>query len=208
MDTKEQIFSLMAAAEQQQQAVEGAIQSLENERLALAKERAALSQAAASLTATAAAALPAIQKAAGDAVGVSVRQSMAGFSGTAAKSLGEASEPFFARLTGVIKAASDAESSIKRAGQWFAWKWVALAAGGLAGVCLVGFVLVGWQIHQVDTLKAEIVQLTANADEWKKRAGKAELSTCGEQKRTCVRVDKSAGNFGTDNKQYMVVNGY
>lgn len=208
MDTKEQIFSLMAAAEQQQQAVEGAIQSLENERQALAKERVALSQAAASLTATAAAALPAIQKAAGDAVGASVRQSLAGFSETAAKKLGEASEPLLSRLKGVIKAASDAESSIKRAGQWFAWKWVALAAGGVSGVCLVGFVMVGWQMHQVDTLKAEIVQLSANAEEWKKRAGKAELSTCGDQKRTCVRVDKSAGFFGPEGKSYMVVSGY
>ena len=96
MDAQQQIFSLMAAAEDQQKAIGAALEALAAERAALAKERAAVAQAAASVAGVAndvrkvaAEALPSIQKAAGEAVGVSVRQSLAGVSETATAALEE-----------------------------------------------------------------------------------------------------------------------
>ena len=64
MDAQQQIFSLMAAAEDQQKAVKTLLDALAAERAALAKERAAVAQAAASV-----AGIPGeVRKAAADAI--------------------------------------------------------------------------------------------------------------------------------------------
>lgn len=220
MDAQQQLFGLMAVAEEHQKAVKAAIDGLTAERAALAKERAAVAQAAASVAGVAgdvkraaADAIPAMQKAAGEAVGASVRQSLAGASDAAAKALGEAAKPVIGSLSGVVQAASDAEGSMRNAGAWFAWKWVAVAAGGLVGVCLVAYVALAWQLHQVSSLRdekaallGEVAQLQANADDWAKRGGRAKLEKCGDAGRLCVRIDKTTG-YGKDS-DYFVLRGY
>lgn len=220
MEAQQRLFGLMAVAEEHQKAVKTAIDGLAAERAALAKERAAVAQAAASMAGVAgdvkraaADAIPAMQRAAGEAVGASVRQSLAGASDAAAKALGEAAKPVIGSLSGVVRAAHDAEGSMRSAGAWFAWKWVALAAGGLVGVCLVAYASLAWQLHQVSSLKdekaallGEVAQLQANADDWAKRGGRAKLEKCGDAGRLCVRVDKAKG-YGTDG-DYLILRGY
>jgi hypothetical protein len=205
MDSQQQLFGLMAVAEEHQKAVKAAIDGLTAERAALAKERAALTQAAASVAGVAgdvrkaaAEAVPAMQKAAGEAVGASVRQSLAGASEAAAKALGEAAKPVINSLSGVVQAASDAEGSLKNAGQWFAWKWVAVAGGGLVGVCLVAYVALAWQLQQVKSLseeKAELVadvaQLQANVSALAKKGGRIVMTTCGG--RLCIEASSNQG---------------
>ena len=133
MDAQQQLFGLMAVAEEHQKAVKTAIDGLSAERAALAQERAAVAQAAASVAGVAgevrkaaADAVSAMQRAAGEAAGASVRQSLAGASEAAVKALGEAAKPVIGSLSGVVQAASDAEGSMRNAGAWFAWKWVAV----------------------------------------------------------------------------------
>ena len=220
MDAQQQLFGLMAVAEEHQKAVKAAIDGLTAERAALAKERAAVAQAAASVAGiagevrkAAADAVPAMQKAAGEAVGASVRQSLAGASDAAAKALGEAAKPVIGSLSGVVQAAHEAEGSMRNAGAWFAWKWVAVAAGGLVGVCLVAYAALAWQLHQVSSLReekaallGEVAQLQANADDWAKRGGRAKLEKCGDAGRLCVRIDKTT-SYGKDS-DYFVLRGY
>ena len=220
MDAQQQLFGLMAVAEEHQKAVKAAIDGLTAERAALAKERAAVAQAAASVAGVAgdvkraaADAIPAMQRAAGEAVGASVRQSLAGASDAAAKALGEAAKPVIGSLSGVVKAAHEAEGSMRNAGAWFAWKWVAVAAGGLVGVCLVAYASLAWQLHQVSSLQdekaallVEVAQLQTNADDWAKRGGRAKLEKCGDANRLCVRIDKTTG-YGKDS-DYFVLRGY
>ena len=165
-----------------------------------------MSQAAASITAAAAAALPAIQKAAGLAVGDAVKASLDGASSVASKALSEAAKPVINSLAGVVLAANDAEGKLKNAGNWFAWKWVAVAAGGLAGVCVVAYTSLAWQLHKVEQLTAEVAALKVSADDLAKRGGRAEISSCGDNKRLCVRVDKREA-FGKDG-DFLILNGY
>lgn len=214
MEAQQQLFGLMAVAEEHQKAVKAAIDGLIAERAALAKERAAVAQAAASVAGVAgevrkaaADSIPAMQKAAGEAVGASVRQSLVGASDAAAKALGEAAKPVIGSLSGVVQAASDAEGSMRNAGAWFAWKWVAVAAGGLGGVCLAVYLALAWQLHQVRNLREEKAELEANVADLAKRGGRAKLEKCGDQGRLCVRIDKSAGGFGKDS-EYAVIKGY
>lgn len=220
MDAQQQLFTLMALAEEQQKAVQAAIEGLANERAALAKERAAVARAAASVAGVAdevrkaaADAVPALKRAAGEAVDASVRQSLAGAADAAVQALGEAAKPVIGRLSSVVKTAGEAEDSMRRAGAWFAWKWVAVAGGGAVGVCLLAYASLAWQLHQVGSLREEkaelqeeVAQLQANANEWAKQGGRAKLERCGEASRMCVRVNKTV-SYGKDN-DYFVLKGY
>jgi len=209
MDAQQQLFGLMAVAEEHQKAVKAAIDGLTAERVALAKERAAVAQAAASVAGVAgevrkaaAEVVPAIQKAAGEAVGASVRQSLAGASEAAAKALGEASRPIVGQLSGVVKAASEAEGKLARAVAAFGWRWAMLAAGAAAGaivaVLLVAWLAVWWERYQVEqfakqktTLQGDVAQLQANVSALEKRGGRFVIATCGG--RLCIEASRNQG---------------
>ena len=208
----EQLYGLLAAADKQQNAVEAAIEGLSAERAAIARERAALSQAVISVAGlagdvkrAAAEAVPAMQKAVGEAVAASLTQSLAGASAMAARAIGEAAKPVINSLSGVVQAASDAEGSIRNAGQWFAWKWVVVACGGLVGVCLVAYASLEWQLHQVENLSeqkasltADVAQLQANVEALKKKGGRIVIDTCGG--RLCIQASNNQGK-GTEDWQ-------
>lgn len=209
MDAQQQLFGLMAVAEEHQKAVKAALDGLTAERAALAKERAAVAQAAASVAGVAgevrkaaAEAVPAIQKAAGEAVGAAVRQSLAGASEAAAKALGEASGPIVGQLAGVVKAAGEAEGKLSAAVAAFGWRWAMLAggaaAGGIVAVLLAAWLAVWWQRHQVEQLAeqkaallGEVAQLQANVAALEKRGGRIVLSTCGG--RLCIEASSNQG---------------
>ena len=163
MDAQQQLFGLMAVAEEHQKAVKDAIDGLASERAALAKERAALAQAAAKVAGVAddvkqaaAEAVPALRTAVGEAVDASVERSLAGASDTAAKALGEACKPIVDSLSGMARAAGEAEGKLSGAVASFGWKWATVAggaaAGGIAAVLLAGWISVWWERHQVEQL--------------------------------------------------------
>ena len=109
-------------------------------------------------------------------------------------------KPVIGRLSGVVQAASDAEGSLRSAGQWFAWKWVAVAAGGLAGVCLVAYVALAWQLHEVGSLgdekarlAAAIVRERATVAELTKDGGRIHWNTCGG--RLCFEASSNQGTY-------------
>ena len=198
MDAQQQIFGLMAVAEEHQKAVQAAIDGLAAERAALARERAALSAAAHDARKAAADAVPAIQKAAETAVSEAVTQSLSESSEEAAKALGEAARPVLDSLSDVVRAAGDAEGSLRNAGRWFAWKWVAVAAGGLMGVCLVAYAALWWQWHEVESLgkrkaalAVDVAQLQANVLALEKKGGRIVMNTCGG--RLCIEASSNQG---------------
>lgn len=185
-----QLYGLMTLAEEQQKAVKVAIDGLAAERAALTKERAAVRAAAESI--------PAMQKAVGEAVSASVRESLAGASDSAAKALGDAAQPVIGSLSSVVQAAHNAESSIRNAGAWFAWKWVALAAGGMLGVCAMAYASLAWHFYQVEGLRyqkaeleADVAQMQANVAVLEKKGGRIVITTCGE--RLCILASTNQG---------------
>lgn len=189
------IYSLMKTAEDQLAALKHATGALAAERAAFARDRAALEktladQANAFKTATATlktaganirqdvqSATPALQDATRKAVEASMREILTHASTVAANALKTASGPILERLTIAIQAAGTAEAALKRASQWFAWKWVALAAGGTAGLLLaVYFVLTvlnsadqAQRVEQHQALVQDIAQLRETADALEKR---------------------------------------
>lgn len=223
--TMDEVFALMRAAKDQQQAVDKALQGLAIERAAIAADRAALSKAAGALTETAAQVtkaaadtVPALQKAAGAAVDGAVKASLAGAADVAASALNTAARPVVKQLTGAAGAVSEAESRLQEAVASFGWKWAALAGGAavavLAAVLVAAWAMVAWQRSEVAELEqqraalaADVAQLQANAEAWAKTAPRAKLDRCGDQARLCVRIDTQAGAFGK-NGDLAVIKGY
>lgn len=209
MDAQQQLFGLMAVAEEHQKAVNAALEGLAAERAALALERAAVAQAAASVAGVAgevrkaaAEAVPAIQKAAGEAIGASVRQSLAGASEAAAKALSEASRPIVGQLSGVVKAAGEAEGQLSGAVAAFGWRWAVLAggaaAGGIVAVLLAAWIAVWWERHQVEqlveqrqALAADVAELNAKVTALERRGGRLVFEDCGG--RLCIEASSNQG---------------
>lgn len=205
MDAQQQLFTLMALAEEQQKAVQAAIEGLADERAALAKERAAVARAAASVAGVAdevrkaaADAVPALKRAAGEAVGASVKQSLAGAADAAVKALGEAAKPVIGSLSGVVRAAGEAEGSMRRAGAWFAWKWMGIAAAGMAGVCLVGLVMIWTFQDNVQSLRTEQAELIDSIAMLERKGARWIIHQCG--KVPCIEVTSKKGSEWIDQR--------
>ena len=116
---------------------------------------------------------------------------MAGASKTAASALSSATAPVIGKLSDVVNAASEAEGSLRNAGAWFAWKWVAVAAGGLAGVCLVAYVSLAWQLHQVESLGEQKEALQAGIADLEKRGGCIVMNKWDG--RLCIEANSNQG---------------
>ncbi len=154
------IYSLMKSTEDQLAALKRATDALMAERNALAQERATLKttlteqangvKAAATQVQTVAVGLrqaaqdttPTLQKAVREAVAASMDETLSQTSTAAVRAVEVASRPFLAKLSAATAAAQTAEADLKNAGRWFAWKWVAVAASGLAGVMLMAFLAI------------------------------------------------------------------
>jgi hypothetical protein len=118
--------------------------------------------------------IPAVQKTAGEVISVEARVALAG------------------AATGAIEAAG----TLKKAAQWFGWRVFALAAVGMAGVCLVAWGSIWWPRHQIAALieqkaelQGEVAELQTNVANLEKKGGKIKMNTCGPKKRLCVEVD-------------------
>ncbi|MBV8742560.1 MAG: hypothetical protein JOZ12_12300 [Sinobacteraceae bacterium] len=60
---------------------------------------------------------------------------------------------------------------------------------------------------QIATLRAQYMALRSNLATLEQRGARMELRDCGESKRLCVRVDRSAPPYG-EKADYLVVKGY
>lgn len=176
MNPEEQIFGLIAAAEEQQKLVNAAISGLKRERIELSNMTTTVAQSTK------------------EAVTLAMRESLSMATEQANQSIGDAVKPVINRLASVVEAANGAESSLKRASAWFAWKWVAVITAAVAGLCLVVYGSLTYQRFQVNelwreksTLLADIEQLQIRADRLAKQGAKIEISDC--KGRLCIAVD-------------------
>lgn len=189
------IYTLLKAAEDQFTALKQVITDLSAERAAFAKERAQLEKtltdqaqglkmAAASLKAVGVAIrqdatqiTPALQEAVQEAVGAALSKTLSLTTTRAVEALKTASEPILERLAGVTQAASAAEATIKNAGRWFAWKWVALVGGSVMGILVTAVLTLKlleqshWRSLQAQqgNLLQTIARLQATAEALEKR---------------------------------------
>lgn len=213
---QEQLFGLLALADEQQKAVTEALQGLARERVELAKEREALAEERAALadaaermaeladevsSATEQAA-PRLQEVAAAAAGAAVRQSLTGISGSAIGALKTAAEPVLTTINGAAQAAREADGTLTRSLKGFGWK-LAGVVGGLSAAAVLAVVvstwsMVEWQLHQVAglveeraALEGEVQQLRANVAALAKKGGRIVMNQCGG--RLCIEASSNQG---------------
>ena len=195
--TEDELFGMMKITKDLQAAAKSAIDGLATERAALAKDRAAMtttlaqqaeavkaaagsvSNVAATIRQAAADSIPAIQKAAGAAVGLAVTDSLNGASDAAVEAIRQAAKPLLGQLTTATTDASTAAGNLEKAAQWYSWKAGSVLAAGVAGLMLSTYLifvaLVWWQGSKLEdmrkeeaTLRAQVEELQTSADTLKR----------------------------------------
>ena len=218
MDPQQQIFSLMAAAEDVQKAAQKAIEGIQAERQALAKEREALAAMAEDVSQK-------TRSAAGHAIRVTLAEVASEAETALKRSLKPITDDVMTDLKQAVQRAGQAERSMAKSAQTITWKWAALAGGALAGVILVSYLAMAWQLYQVrsaraerEALAAEIVTLRAGLAELERQGARIEFSRCGEgaAARLCVRAATNQGQggqnwrgpWGNERAHYVIPHGY
>lgn len=212
MDPTQQMLGvLLNVTEQQSQATEKLLVELKGQIAALGVAAKVTQHAAASVGDSAASveqaaknAGPALQKAAGDAVGLAVKSALVGASGTAVAAMEEASRPILVKLSNVAAAVGDAEERLNGVTASFGWKWVVIAGGTLT--CTLGvfmafaWVIVAWQRYEVEQLNEQKIQLRGTVAELQEQAevltqkgGKIKFNRCGPDNRLCIEIAPSRG---------------
>jgi len=121
--------------------------------------------------------------------------------------LGDSVGPAVKALQGVTERAEQAEENLHQASRSLSWKWTAICA---AMGCTLLATVVGLSMLLVPSPN-EIADLRANADALEAKGGRVQLSTCGDSKRLCARIDPKAekgDQYGQNGQRWMILQGY
>lgn len=184
MSPEEQIYGLMALAQDQQKAAQVALERLAAERAALTQERQALGELVTESYRMSATLGEVAEKAARTAISAAVRDGLAGIGPSAAKALRDATNPVIDRLNG-------AERMVRRL-EGAAWIFGVI----LGIILLVGGALL-WHLHALrteqSTLSARIQREQATVAALNKRAGRVRWGYCGPRNRLCFEIAPDQG---------------
>lgn len=190
--TEDELFGMIKITKDLQASAKAAIDGIASERAALAKDRAAMtttlaqqaeavkaaagsvSNVAATIRQAAADSIPAIQKAAGEAVGLAVTDSLNGASDAAVEAIRQAARPLLGQLTTATNDASTAAGNLESAAQWYSWKAGSVLAAGVAGLMVSAYLifvaLVWWQGSKLEDMRKEEATLRTQVDDLQRSA--------------------------------------
>ena len=205
--TEQELFGLMAVAQEQQQAVNEALQKLEDRQVALNAVIARAGTAVEEMNKAGHASALIIEKATRIAVEKAVQAALASVQQQTQSALADSINPAVKALQGVAARAEKAEENLREAASSISWKWAAIwtftACGLLATIMGLSMLLVP-SPNVIADLRANVADLEA-------RGGKVQLSTCGDQKRLCARIDPKAEKglqYGQDGQRWLILQGY
>lgn len=190
--TEDELFGMMKITKDLQATAKAAIDGLAAERAALAKDRAAMTatlaqqaeavkaaaggvtNVAASIRQAAADSIPALQKAAGEAVGRSVTDSLNGASDAAVEAIRQAARPLLGQLSTATSEANTAAGNLETAAKWYSWKAACVLAAGVLGLMVSAYLIFGalvwWQGSKLKDMRQEEATLRAQVDDLQRSA--------------------------------------
>ena len=201
--SEQELFGLMAVAQEQQKAAVVAIERLEAQRAGLEHTVEQARAAVREMEMAGKASALIIEKATRIAVSEAVSSALVAVRDETVKALGGSVKPAVNALDGVTARALQAEQRLSQAAASFSWQWGALWAGTAALLLLVVLAVV---LILVPSPK-EIAKLRAKAEYLEERGGKVVLTECGPKQRLCAEFDLKAGEYGKDG-QYRILKGY
>ena len=205
--SEQELFGLMAVAQEQQQAATLILKRLEAQQAELTQTIEKARCAVDEMNKAGHASALIIEKSTRIAVEKAVLSALESVQQQTRSALGDSMSPAVKALQGVIARAEQAEENLHRASSSLSWKWTAICA---AMGCTLLATVVGLSMLLVPTPN-EIADLRANASALQAKGGKVQLTQCGPSSRLCAQIDvkanKSTGGWGTDG-QYMILKGY
>ncbi len=201
--SEQELFGLMAVAQEQQQAAVVAIERLEAQRAGLEHTVEQARAAVREMEIAGKASALIIEKATRIAVSEAVSSALVAVRDETVKTLGGSVTPAVNALDGVTARALQAEQRLNQAAASFSWQWGALWAGTAALLLLVVLAVV---LILVPSPK-EIAELRAKAEYLEERGGKVVLTECGPKKRLCAEIDLGADVWGK-NGEFRILKGY
>lgn len=205
--SEQELFGLMAIAQEQQQAVATALAKLEQQQARLNATIEQARSAVADMSHAGDTAATVIGRAAREAVSAA----MAGVATETGQTIGKAAAPTLASFKRAGEAAQEAYGELHAAAGWISWKWAGICAATSCGA-LAAFLGAAWLLvpsaGELAELRVERDQLRATVAELEALGGRLRFGTCGPEKRKCVRVDEKAGAFGSESERFMVLKGY
>ena len=201
--SEQELFGLMAVAQEQQQAAAVALERLEAQRAELNQTIEQARAAVREMEMAGKASALIIEKATRLAVSEAVSGALVAVRDETAQTLGGSVKPAVSALEGVTGRAEQAEQRLSQAAASFSWQWGALWAGTAAlllAVVLGIVLLVVPTPDEIAALRAEVANLEA-------RGGKVVLTMCGPEKRLCAEIDTKADAWG-ERGQFRILKGY
>lgn len=205
--SEQELFGLMAVAQEQQRAASEALQKLEERHVQLHALIARAGTAVEEMNKAGQASALIIEKATRIAVEKAVQAALESVQQQTLSTLSDSVNPAVKALQGVTARAEQAEESLHQAASSISWKWAAICAAVGCGLLAT---VVGLSMLLVPTPN-EIANLRANAADLEARGGKVQLSVCGDSKRLCARIDPKAekgDQYGQNGQRWMILHGY
>ena len=203
------LYGLMEVAEEQQAAVQAALEGLAAKRAALRRERDALARQVQALEAGTRA-----------AVRAAVAESLAGAATEGAAAVQAATRPLLDRVAGVTESAGQAQAALRRVVLWASWRLLGWIIGTGAAMVVFGWLVssgvLWWNTAAVAEvqmrraqLKAEVAELDATREAWTRMGLLGKVTRCNPGSRPCIRVNEDAGKFESEGRDdYRVIRGY
>ena len=207
--SEQELFGLMAVAQEQQRAASEALQKLEERHVQLHALIARAGTAVEEMNKAGQASALIIEKATRIAVEKAVQAALANVQQQTQSTLSDSVTPAVKALQGVTARAEQAEESLHQAASSISWKWAAI---WVSTSCVLLASIVGLSMLLVPSPN-EISDLRANVAALEARGGKVQISTCGPKSRLCARVNpKDAstmwGPKDNDSEKWIILNGY
>jgi hypothetical protein len=123
---------------------------------------------------------------------------------------GELRQAFVEEFQAVRVASREAAEAFQRAGRAANLRlavWMLAINAALCGVPLIVAASVVPTRAELSALRGQRDELTAGVLRLQQRGGRIDLRSCGEARRLCVRVERSAPAYGLE-ADYLVVKGY
>jgi len=205
--SEQELFGLMAIAQEQQKAAAVALEQLEAQRADLDRTIERAKAAVLEMEKAGHASALIIEKATRIAVSEAVGSALVHVRDETVSTLGESVGPAVRALAGATGRAESVGEELRDVASSISWKWAGICA---FASCMLLVTVVGVSMLLVPT-PGEIADLRANVAALEARGGKIQLNQCGPDNRLCakinVKVNKSTGGWGEEG-QWMILQGY
>lgn len=201
--SEQELFGLMAIAQEQQKAAAVALEQLEAQRTELDRTITRAKAAVLEMEKAGHASALIIEKATRIAVSEAVGNALGDVRDQAKAALGDSVGPAVRALEGATGRAEKAGDDLQDAAGSVSWKWVGICT---FASCMLLVTVIGVSMLLVPT-PGKIAELRANAEYLEAKGGKVNLTYCGPSKRLCAEIDTKADAWG-ENSQFRILKGY